>query len=101
MSWSYNTLSYFIQVPFHQILGKFNGQYEKEYKTHKDSTLKRFELTRLPPYIIVYVKVITLLIRQHAMYLLAICKVSFFFWRIAQAIPVYRLAISVVSQHLV
>ncbi|KAH3863462.1 U4/U6.U5 tri-snRNP-associated protein 2-like [Dreissena polymorpha] len=44
------------QVPFHNILAKFNGVYEKEYKTHKDSTLKRFELTKLPPYIIVYIK---------------------------------------------
>ncbi|XP_045213860.2 U4/U6.U5 tri-snRNP-associated protein 2-like [Mercenaria mercenaria] len=44
------------QVPFHTILAKFNGTFEKEYKTYKDSTLKRFELTRLPPYIIVYVK---------------------------------------------
>ena len=45
------------QVPFHTILAKFNGTFEKEYKTHKDSTLKRFELTKLPPYIIVYIKV--------------------------------------------
>lgn len=45
------------QVPFHTILAKFNGVFEKEYKTHKDSTLKRFELTKLPPYIIVYIKV--------------------------------------------
>ena len=45
------------QVPFHSILAKFNGVFEKEYKTHKDSTLKRFELTRLPQYIIVYFKV--------------------------------------------
>ena len=47
------------QVPFHSILAKFNGVFEKEYKTHKDSTLKRFELTRLPQYIIVYFKVST------------------------------------------
>ncbi|WAQ96582.1 SNUT2-like protein [Mya arenaria] len=44
------------QVPFHSILAKFNGVFEKEYKTSKDSTLKRFQLTKLPPYIIVYVK---------------------------------------------
>jgi len=53
--WCINLLIF--QVPFHTILAKFNGVFEKEYKTHKDSTLKRFELTRLPPYIIVYVKV--------------------------------------------
>ncbi|XP_046558519.1 U4/U6.U5 tri-snRNP-associated protein 2-like isoform X2 [Haliotis rubra] len=45
------------QVPFATILSKFNGVSEKEYKTHKDSTMKRFELTRLPPYIIIYIKV--------------------------------------------
>ncbi|XP_071105540.1 ubiquitin carboxyl-terminal hydrolase 39-like [Haliotis cracherodii] len=44
------------QVPFATILSKFNGVSEKEYKTHKDSTMKRFELTRLPPYIIIYIK---------------------------------------------
>ena len=45
------------QVPIATILAKFNGIQEKEYKTYKDSTMKRFELTRLPPFIIVYVKV--------------------------------------------
>ncbi|XP_060067142.1 U4/U6.U5 tri-snRNP-associated protein 2-like [Ylistrum balloti] len=44
------------QVPFSTILAKFNGISEKEYKTHKDSHMKRFELTRLPPYIICYIK---------------------------------------------
>ncbi|OWF42399.1 U4/U6.U5 tri-snRNP-associated protein 2-like [Mizuhopecten yessoensis] len=44
------------QVPFSIILAKFNGISEKEYKTHKDSNMKRFELTRLPPYIICYIK---------------------------------------------
>jgi len=48
------------QVPFHTILSKFNGVLEKEYKTYKDSTLKRFELTKLPPYVIVYIKVSTI-----------------------------------------
>ena len=45
------------QVPIFQILNKFNGTLEKEYKTYKDSTLKKFEITRLPPYIILYIKV--------------------------------------------
>ena len=45
------------QVPIFQILNKFNGIQEKEYKTYKDSTMKKFELTRLPPYIILYFKV--------------------------------------------
>lgn len=45
------------QVPLATILSKFNGVSEKEYKTYKDSTMKRFEITHLPPYIILYVKV--------------------------------------------
>ncbi|KAL5018953.1 hypothetical protein ScPMuIL_004675 [Solemya velum] len=44
------------QVPFASILSKFNGISEKEYKTYKDSTMKRFAITRLPPYVIVYIK---------------------------------------------
>ena len=38
------------------ILSKFNGETEKEYKTYKDNFLKKFELIRLPPYIILYIK---------------------------------------------
>jgi len=45
------------QVPLFGILNKFNGLSEKEYKTYKDSTLKRFEITQLPPFIILYIKV--------------------------------------------
>ena len=45
------------QVPIYSILNKFNGSLEKEYKTYKDSTMKRFEITRLPPFIILYFKV--------------------------------------------
>lgn len=44
------------QVPFATLLAKFNGIQEKEYKTHKDSTMKRFEITSLPPFIIMYIK---------------------------------------------
>lgn len=45
------------QIPLFGILNKFNGLSEKEYKTHKDSILKRFEITHLPPFIILYIKV--------------------------------------------
>ena len=38
------------------ILSKFNGESEKEYKTYKDNFLKKFEITRLPPFIILYIK---------------------------------------------
>lgn len=44
------------QVPLFNILAKFNGYSEKEYKTYKDSTMKRFEITQLPPYLILYIK---------------------------------------------
>ena len=40
------------QVPLATILAKFNGVQE----THKDSTLKRYQFTHLPDYIIIYVK---------------------------------------------
>ena len=29
----------------------------QEYKTHKESYVKRFELTKLPPYLIICIKV--------------------------------------------
>ncbi|XP_054163499.1 U4/U6.U5 tri-snRNP-associated protein 2-like [Oppia nitens] len=44
------------QVPLYTILAKFNGINEKEYKTYKDSSMKRFELTVLPKYLILYIK---------------------------------------------
>lgn len=44
------------QVPLFNLLAKFNGLTEKEYKGKRDSTMKRFELTRLPPFLIFYIK---------------------------------------------
>uniref|UniRef100_H2Y010 ubiquitinyl hydrolase 1 n=1 Tax=Ciona intestinalis TaxID=7719 RepID=H2Y010_CIOIN len=44
------------QVPLATLLAKFNGMTEKEYKGKRDSTMKRFEITRLPPYLIFYIK---------------------------------------------
>lgn len=44
------------QINLFQLLAKFNGVTEKEYKTYKDNTLKRFEITSLPPFIILYIK---------------------------------------------
>lgn len=44
------------QVNLYQLLTKFNGVTEKEYKTYKDNFMKRFEITRLPPYLILYIK---------------------------------------------
>lgn len=44
------------QVPLFNILAKFNGTSEKEYKSYKDSKMKRFEITTLPPYLILYIK---------------------------------------------
>ena len=41
------------QVSLFTLLGKFNGETEKEYKTYKDNIIRRFELTRLPPVSIV------------------------------------------------
>ncbi|XP_014668010.1 PREDICTED: U4/U6.U5 tri-snRNP-associated protein 2-like [Priapulus caudatus] len=44
------------QVPLFQLLQKFNGSQEKEYKTSKESIVKRFEITKLPPYLIICIK---------------------------------------------
>ncbi|CAG9783228.1 unnamed protein product [Diatraea saccharalis] len=44
------------QVNLYQLLSKFNGQSSKEYKTYKENFLKRFEITQLPPYLILYIK---------------------------------------------
>lgn len=45
-----------LQVNLYQLLTKFNGQNEKEYKTYKENFMKRFEITQLPPYLILYIK---------------------------------------------
>lgn len=44
------------QVSLFTLLNKFNGETEKEYKTYKDNIIRKFELTRLPPYIILYIQ---------------------------------------------
>ncbi|KAJ8870239.1 hypothetical protein PR048_029260, partial [Dryococelus australis] len=44
------------QVNLYTLLQKFNGQMEKEYKTYKENFMKRFEIVKLPPYLILYVK---------------------------------------------
>lgn len=44
------------QVNLYQLLAKFNGSTEKEYKTYKDNFMKRFEIVRLPDYIILCIK---------------------------------------------
>ncbi|CAH8872565.1 unnamed protein product [Trichobilharzia szidati] len=44
------------QVSLATLLAKFNGVTEKEYKTHRDSTMRRFELRRLPSYLVLYMK---------------------------------------------
>ncbi|GLG96459.1 hypothetical protein R5R35_007918 [Gryllus longicercus] len=44
------------QVNLYTLLQKFNAQMEKEYKTYKENFMKRFEITQLPPYLILYIK---------------------------------------------
>lgn len=46
-----------IQVSLYSLLTKFNNESEKEYKTYKENFMKRFEITQLPPYLILYIKV--------------------------------------------
>ena len=44
------------QVSLYTLLNKFDGQQEKEYKTYKDLFKKRFEITSLPPIIILCIQ---------------------------------------------
>ncbi|KAL7292177.1 hypothetical protein TKK_0014132 [Trichogramma kaykai] len=44
------------QINLYTLLNKFNATNEKEYKTYKDSFMKRFEIRKLPPYVILYIK---------------------------------------------
>uniref|UniRef100_A0A914XFD7 ubiquitinyl hydrolase 1 n=1 Tax=Plectus sambesii TaxID=2011161 RepID=A0A914XFD7_9BILA len=44
------------QVPIGVLLQKFNGVAEKEYKTYNENFMKRFELLRLPQYLIITFK---------------------------------------------
>lgn len=44
------------QVSLAELLCKFNGVHEKEYKTYKDFHLKRFIIIKLPKYLILHVK---------------------------------------------
>ncbi|XP_028399832.1 U4/U6.U5 tri-snRNP-associated protein 2-like [Dendronephthya gigantea] len=44
------------QVSIFALLSKFDGITEKEYKTYKETFVKKFQLTKLPPYLIIVVK---------------------------------------------
>lgn len=44
------------QIPLLNLLQKFDGVQEKEYKSYKENHVKRFELTKLPPYLIIFLK---------------------------------------------
>ncbi|XP_065186463.1 ubiquitin carboxyl-terminal hydrolase 39-like [Sycon ciliatum] len=44
------------QIPLLDLLSKFDGTQEKEYKSYKDIRMKRFEVTKLPPYLILVIK---------------------------------------------
>ncbi|XP_063603203.1 ubiquitin carboxyl-terminal hydrolase 39-like [Penaeus indicus] len=44
------------QVSLYVLLSKFDGKTGKEYQTYKENILKRFQLTGLPPYLILYHK---------------------------------------------
>lgn len=52
-----NRILVFAQVNLYTLLNKFNAINEKEYKTYKENFMKRFEITELPPYLILYIKV--------------------------------------------
>ena len=45
------------QVPIMQILNKFDGVTEQEIKTYKENFIKRYELVKLPKYLILCFRV--------------------------------------------
>lgn len=63
------------QVPLFQILTKFDGQTAQEYKTYKDNFLKRYEITKLPPYLILCFRV-----RETYRNIFSISSLIFFFF---------------------
>lgn len=44
------------QVPLTTLLSKFNGVSEKEYKTYKGSQMKRFQVSKMPGYLVLCYK---------------------------------------------
>ncbi|XP_044003408.1 U4/U6.U5 tri-snRNP-associated protein 2-like isoform X2 [Aphidius gifuensis] len=44
------------QVNLYKLLEKFNATTERKYETPKGNLMKRFEITQLPPYLILYIK---------------------------------------------
>jgi len=44
------------QIPLYELFNKFDGVTEKEYKSGDDLVAKKFQLTQLPPYLIVHIK---------------------------------------------
>uniref|UniRef100_A0AC35UG73 U4/U6.U5 tri-snRNP-associated protein 2 n=1 Tax=Rhabditophanes sp. KR3021 TaxID=114890 RepID=A0AC35UG73_9BILA len=44
------------QVPLVTLLQKYTGKDEREYKTHKENFLKKFEILKLPSYLIIVYK---------------------------------------------
>jgi len=45
------------QVPILQILNKFDGVTEQEIKTYKENFIKRYEIVKLPKYLILCFRV--------------------------------------------
>ena len=43
-------------MPLFELLNKFDGLTEREYKTYKDTFVKTFQLLELPQYLILHIK---------------------------------------------
>lgn len=44
------------RISVYELLSKFDGRSEHEFKSHNESTIKRYEIVRLPRYLILYYK---------------------------------------------
>jgi len=43
------------QINLYSLLSKSNGEAEREYNTYNENFIRKFEITCLPPYIILYI----------------------------------------------
>ena len=49
-------MAYSVQVPIYKLLEKYNNMMEVEHKTYDATYLKKYEITRLPKYLILAIK---------------------------------------------
>lgn len=85
------------QVPLFQILTKFDGQTAQEHKTYKDNFLKRYEIRKLPPYLILCFRVCTqksLVVKKCHSFFFSVLQRTPSIWRRIQPLSIFQLSMS-------